>query len=169
LPARLPAGVTSKTWDNATLLCEAADASGQAFPLTLRTQRIAPGESNTWYLEIKGTKACAGFSTREANILHLLQYNGGAQEWSEVCTGYQPVFPAITGPIFEFGFTDAILQMWAAFIAELAGAELPDALLAGAATPAEANLSHHLFTAALQSAKEHSVVRIESTSNHATQ
>jgi predicted dehydrogenase len=141
------------TWDNATLLCEAADASGQAFPLTLRTQRMAPGESNTWYLEIKGTKACAKFSTRQANVLHLLHYNGGAQEWREVCSGYQPAFPAITGPIFEFGFTDAILQMWAAFVSELAGAELPDALLARAATPAEANLSHRLFTAALHSAQ----------------
>lgn len=148
--------VPCDTWDNATLLCEAEDADGVRFPLTLKTQRIAPGEANSWVLEIKGTRACARFSTRRANVLELLHYSGGAQEWREVCTGYQPVFPSITGPIFEFGFTDAILQMWAAFVTELAGGMLPSALLARAATPAEANLSHRLFTAALDSAKNSS-------------
>jgi len=49
--------------------------------------------------------------------------------------------------------TDAILQMRAAFVTELAGNPLPKALLAQAATPAEANMSHRLFTAALQSAE----------------
>jgi predicted dehydrogenase len=145
--------VACDTWDNATLLCEAADADGHFFPLSLRTQRIAPGESNTWYLEIKGLKACARFSTRNANILGLLEYDGGAQDWRETSIGYAPVFPSITGGIFEFGFTDAVLQMWAAFVTELAGQALPDVLLAGAATPEEANLSHRLFTAALESGK----------------
>ena len=41
----------------------------------------------------------------------------------------------MTGPIFEFGFSDAILQMWAAFLAERDGA-LGDRL--GCVTPAEA-------------------------------
>lgn len=145
--------VASETWDNATLLCEAEDRGGQAFPLTLRTQRIAPGESNTWYLEIKGMNGCARFSTRYPNTLQLLDYNGGAQEWREINAGYTPVFPAITGGIFEFGFTDAILQMWAAYIAEIAGEKLPDSLLAQAATPEEARLSHRVFTAALESAQ----------------
>src|SRR5215207_4892819 len=31
------------TWDNATLLCTARDAGGATFPLTFKTQRIAPG------------------------------------------------------------------------------------------------------------------------------
>lgn len=146
--------VPCETWDNATLLCEAADASGAAFPLTLKTQRIAPGESNTWYLEIKGTRSCARFSTREPGILRILEYTGGSQEWREVCPGYTPIFPAITGGIFEFGFCDAIQQMWAAFLTELAGAELPDTLLARAATPDEAAMSHRLFTAALASASK---------------
>ena len=44
------------TWDNATLLCDALDpAAGDVFPMTLKTQRIAPGEKNTWYLEVLGT------------------------------------------------------------------------------------------------------------------
>jgi predicted dehydrogenase len=145
--------VETATWDNATLLCEASDKSGQSFPLTLRTQRIAPGESNSWYLEIKGLQACARFNTVDPNGLELLEYKNGTQDWRRVSVGYTPVYPAITGGIFEFGFTDAINQMWAAFIVELAGAELPKALLAKAATPEEANLSHRLFTAALESAK----------------
>ncbi len=145
--------VETATWDNATLLCEASDASGNNFPLTLRTQRIAPGESNSWYLEIKGLKACARFNTRDPNTLYLLEYANGQQDWRAVSVGYSPVFPSITGGIFEFGFTDAILQMWAAFVCELADAQLPNALLAQAATPEEAHLSHRLFTAALESAK----------------
>lgn len=147
--------VPCETWDNATLLCEAEDrAAGRTFPLTLKTQRIAPGESNTWFLEVKGMKAAARFSSRNANVLQVLEYSGGAQEWREVCTGYTPLFPTITGGIFEFGFTDAVQQMWTAFVTELAGAKLPDAMLAQAATPEEANLSHRLFTAALESAAE---------------
>jgi len=45
----------------------------------------------------------------------------------------------------------AILQLWAAFVHELATGTTP-AKFAGCATPAEAHLSHRLFTAALESA-----------------
>ena len=45
----------SDTWDNATLLTEVATGDG-TFPMVLRTERIAPGETNTWYLEVLGTK-----------------------------------------------------------------------------------------------------------------
>ncbi len=39
------------TWDNATLLCRTQDPeTGEVFPWTLKTCRIAPGEKNTWYL-----------------------------------------------------------------------------------------------------------------------
>jgi predicted dehydrogenase len=153
--------VETATWDNATLLCEAVDGSGHSFPLTLKTQRIAPGESNTWYLEIKGIKACARFSTRNANILEVLKYDGISQDWRQVSTGYNPLFPAITGGIFEFGFTDAILQMWAAYVTELTGADMPGTLLAQAATPNEAHISHRLFTAALESARQGMTAQIE--------
>ena len=64
-----------ETWDNATLLCEAADpATGELFPMTLKTQRIAPGEKNTWYLEILGTQASARFSTKNPKRLEVLDY-----------------------------------------------------------------------------------------------
>jgi len=65
-----------------------------------------------------------------------------------VQVGSQSVFPTVTGGIFEFGFSDAILQMWAAFLAERAGA-LGGHF--GCATPQEAVDSHRIFAAALRS------------------
>ena len=62
--------------------------------------------------------------------------------------GYTPLFPAITGGIFEFGFTDAILQMWASYLAEREGV-LGDRF--GCVTPDEAALTHRIFDAALRS------------------
>ncbi len=151
-----------KTWDNATLLSTLQDPSGgDPFPWTLRTARIAPGERNTWYLEILGTRASVRYSTRSANQLEIMEYTGGPQAWRQVQTGSETTFPTITGPIFEFGFTDAILQMWAAFVTELAQGALPSRF-AGCATPHEAALSHALFDAAIQSMRTSSVVAISS-------
>jgi predicted dehydrogenase len=140
------------TWDNATLLIEAHDpSSGAVFPWTLRTCRIAPGEKNSWYVEITGDKACARWNSRNPKTLELLSYTGGDQTWRQVQTGYDTTYPTITGPIFEFGFTDAILQMWAAYLHELAGGK-PASQFAGCVTPAETAASHAIFTAALASA-----------------
>ena len=50
--------------------------------------------------------------------------------------------PAITGGIFEFGFTDAIQQMWAAYLDEMTGG---DARGFPCATPQEA-ADHHAIT-----------------------
>jgi predicted dehydrogenase len=147
------------TWDNATLLCECDSGAGHSFPMVLRTQRIAPGEMNTWMFEAKGEKACARFTTRNPVQFEYLAPDGSGQHWQARQAGHAPTFPVITGGIFEFGFTDAILQMWAAFVEELAGAPLPG-LLARAATPQEANLSHRLFTAAQRSHREASTVAI---------
>ena len=139
-----------ETWDNATLLCEAEDRQGARFPWTLKTQRIAPGQKNTWYLEIIGTKACARFSTRNPKALELLHYTGGEQAWQAVEVGYTGAFKAITGEIFEFGFSDSILQMMAGFFHEVAHGR-PLRPSAGCVTPEETALSHRLFTAALRS------------------
>jgi predicted dehydrogenase len=139
-----------ETWDNATLLCEAEDRSGARFPWTLKTQRIAPGQKNTWYLEIIGTKACARFSTRNPKALELLHYTGGEQAWQAVEVGYTGAFKTITGEIFEFGFSDSILQMMAGFFHEI-GHGRPLRPSAACVTPEETALSHRLFTAALRS------------------
>ena len=149
-----------KTWDNATLLCETIDPlSGELFPMTLKTQRIAPGEKDTWRIEILGTKASARFSTKNPKCLEILEYHGDEQIWQRIDTGYDPVFKTITGGIFEFGFTDAILQMWAAFVYELASRKTP-ARFAGCVTPEEAALSHRLFSAALESQAKKTVVAV---------
>jgi hypothetical protein len=59
-------------------------------------------------------------------------------------------YPTITGSIFEFGFSDAILQMWAAFCDELIhGPQMQQPFTC--ATPEETHTSHRLFTAALES------------------
>jgi hypothetical protein len=88
-----------------------------------------------------------------------MEYQGKEQAWQKIDTGYEPAFKAITGGIFEFGFTDAILQMWAAFVYELVNGK-PLSKFAGCARPDEAALSHRLFTAALESQAKKSVVVI---------
>ena len=147
------------TWDNATLLCETTGTNGQSFPWTLRTCRIAPGHKNNWYVEISGTKACARWSSTHADILEVLRYDGGEQIWGQIQLGHETAYKSITGGIFQFGFSDAMLQMWAAFISELAG-QTPRAQFAGCAKIEEAQLSHRLFTAALASHKSGAVVSV---------
>ncbi|NWG12620.1 MAG: Gfo/Idh/MocA family oxidoreductase [Acidobacteria bacterium] len=140
-----------ETWDNATLLCEAADpAIRRTFPWTIKTQRIAPGQRNHWYTEIYGTKLSVRWSSVHSDVLHVLKYEGGEQIWGEIQTGHETAYKTITGGIFQFGFGDSILQMWAAFLHELVHGK-PIKRFAGCATPEEAAVSHRLFTAALAS------------------
>ena len=66
-------------------------------------------------------------------------------------------FPTSTGGIFEPGFPDCFLQMWAAYVAERAG-ELKGRF--GCVTPEEAVRSHELFAAALESHTAKKVVSL---------
>ena len=118
--------------------------------MTLKTQRIAPGEKNTWYFQVLGTRTSARFSTRNINTLELMEYTGGEQVWQTIDMGHETAFKSITGGIFEFGFSDAVLQMWAAFLWELEHGA-PPKRFAGCVTPDEVARSHRLFTAALKS------------------
>ncbi len=150
--------VPCKTWDNATLFCEVDDpATGSMFPLTLKTHRISPGDKNTWRIEILGTRASARFSTKNPKLLQVMEYSGGEQAWQQIDMGHETAFKSITGGIFEPGFPDVILQMWAAFLHELAEGR-PVAKFAGCVTPEETAMSHRLFTAALESQAKKSVV-----------
>jgi predicted dehydrogenase len=150
--------VPCETWDNATLLCESADpATGQPFPLMLKTQRIAPGETNSWSMEILGMKGCARFSTKNPRRLELLDYAGKEQAWREIDMGNETAFKTITGGIFEIGFSAILMQMFAAFMHELVHGK-PVSRFAGCVTPDETAWSHRLFTAALESQKKASVV-----------
>ncbi len=135
------------TIDNATLSTTVSSDRGD-FPLTLETKRIAPGEMNTWRMRVVGMQGGVEFSTRYPQSLKVMDVRDGRQVWEERMTGSQSAQPTITGPIFEFGFADALLQMWAAYFAERAG-DLGAAF--GCATPAEALASHELFDAALTS------------------
>ncbi len=148
------------TWDNATLLCETLDPiGGKLFPMTLKTQRISPGQRNTWYLEILGTRDSARWSSASPKMLEVLEYRHGEQSWRQIQTGCEGTFKTITGPIFEFGFTDAWLQMWASYISELADAR-PAHRFASCVTPRETAMSHQLFTAATESHERRSVVEL---------
>ena len=152
--------VPCKTWDNATLFCEAKDTKdGRTFPLTIKTHRIAPGNKNNWYLEIWGTKACASWSSKQINTLEILEYNGGQQTWQNIDMGHEVAYKSITGGIFQMGFSDSILQMWAAFCYELVhGKTLKK--FACCVTPQEVALSHSLFTAALESHKTQQTIKL---------
>ena len=145
------------TWDNATLAVTARAQDGVEFPMFLETKRMAPGATDEWYLEVDGLDCSVKFSSNDPNGFHYTQAWDKEQAWCRVNIGYKPLFPAITGSIFEFGFTDAILQMWAAFIQEIEGKDVTF----GCFTPEESELSHKLSTAALRSWKEKRAVEIE--------
>ncbi len=140
--------VVCDTHENATLSCRVETDAG-AFPLTVETKRVAPGQMNTWSLEVLGMEGGVAFSTRHPATVERFRVGAaGEQVWEQFQAGHASAFPTITGGIFEFGFTDALLQMWASYLAEREG-RLGDAF--GCATPREALASHELFAAALDS------------------
>ncbi|HEY5769814.1 MAG TPA: Gfo/Idh/MocA family oxidoreductase [Terrimicrobium sp.] len=141
--------VPCDTWDNALLHAD-VESEGSDVPIRFEMKRLAPGETNTWFIEILGTDGGVKFSTKEPKTLWTFQ-RGKEQIWQRADLGFQVPFPTITGGIFEPGFPDCFLQMWAAFLAERAG-KLDDKF--GCVTPAEAVASHELFAAALQSHAE---------------
>ena len=143
-----------RTWDNATLCCTVAHADGYEFPMYLETKRMAPGMTNTWFIEVDGLKASAKFTSRDTKSFYYLLSGEKEQPWCRLDLGYTPAVPGITGSIFEFGFPDAILQMWAAFLLEL---ESGTPTVFGCFTPEETRISHALQTAALVSNQKKSV------------
>jgi predicted dehydrogenase len=151
--------VPCDTWDNAVLLCETDE-----FPLRIETKRIAPGEKNTWVIEVDGTEGSIAYSTKQPKTLRTMTYEPGReQEWRVSDLGYESAYPAITGWIFEFGFSDAVLQMWAAFCDELAHGRDGMRQSFHCATPREAAATHELFTAALRSHAEQAAVKLRNS------
>ena len=67
-------------------------------------------------------------------------------------------FQQLQAGIFEFGFADAIQQMWAAYVDELAGG---DGNGFHCATPSEASDHHAILTAALAAGKSGQVQDVE--------
>ncbi len=154
--------VPCETWDNAVMFCEVPSDHGGAFPMTLKTYRIAPGETNTWYIHIYGTEQSVRYSTRYPKSLYTMSYKSGdRQTWNEESLGYSSAYPTITGGIFEFGFPDSILQMWAAFCDELVNGRDRMHQPFYCATPHETAQHHTLLTAALESHKQVRVIPVE--------
>ncbi|MBW3571287.1 MAG: Gfo/Idh/MocA family oxidoreductase [Gemmatimonadetes bacterium] len=143
------------TWDNA-ILHTAVRPGDQPVPMTLETKRIAPGETNTWYIEVAGMEGAVRYSTKEPKTLWTFRRDG-EQWWQKTDLGFQTPFRTISGGIFEPGFPDAIMQMLAAFVAEREG------FLGGrfgCVTPDEAVASQALFAAALESHRTGGVVTL---------
>jgi predicted dehydrogenase len=145
------------TWDNALLHCW-APVAGQRIPLRLEMKRMAPGATNTWFLEVLGTDGGVRFSTAEPKTLHLFE-RGAEQWWKQTDLGFGTPFKTITGHIFEPGFPDLIQQMWAAYLMERAGL-LGDRF--GCATVEEAVATHEIYAAALTSQREATTVPLSS-------
>lgn len=148
---------TCDTWDNAMLHTE-IEIDGGEVPLRFEMKRLAPGETNTWFFEILGTDGGVKFSTKEPKTYWTFE-RGKDQLWQRTDLGFHGPFPTITGGIFEPGFPDCFLQMWAAFLAERAG-QLEGRF--GCVTPDEAVQSHELFDAALRSHATRTAVSLRS-------
>jgi len=143
--------VPCETWDNAILACEVR-GTDLTFPLTVSMKRIAPGHQSSMFLRILGTDCSAEFTTHYPKQIRYLPYTPGSEQaWRVVDVPFHSAYPTITGDIFEFGFTDAVLQMWAAFCDELAHGQEGMRQPFHCVTPAEAASCHDLFTAALAS------------------
>lgn len=139
--------VICDTWNNATLSTEVSIADHRV-PMTLEMKRIAPGETNTWYIEILGTEGGIKYSTKDMKTLWTFK-RSNEQWWQRTDLGFKGMpFTTITGGIFEPGFPDCFMQMLAAYIAERAGV-LNGRF--GCVTPEEAVNSHYVFDAALKS------------------
>ncbi len=143
------------TWDNA-VLHSWTEVGGVEVPLRLEMKRLAPGATNTWFIEVLGTESGVRFSTSMPKTLEVFE-RGKEQWWKRTDLGFGTPFKTVTGGIFEPGFPDVIQQMWAAYLAEREG------LLEGrfgCATPQEAVATHEIFAAALESQKSQSVLEI---------
>jgi predicted dehydrogenase len=159
--------VPCDTWDNAILACD-VQTTDQDFPMLLSMKRIAPGHSNTWYIRVAGMDGSVEYSTKNPKQLKMMTYKpGGEQAWKSIDVPYESAYPTITGNIFEFGFSDSILQMWASFCEEVAYGNYSGVLQC--VTPEETAASHTLFSAALESHKKGETIRLKYRSEEVCQ
>ena len=124
--------------------------------MRVELKRFAPGETNTWYFEVLGTDGGVKYSTKTPKTLWTFRREK-EQIWDSTDLGFQMPFPTITGGIFEPGFPDILLQMWAAFVAERAGA-LGGRF--GCATVEEAVTTQRIWAAALASQRTNTAVAV---------
>jgi len=124
-------------------------ANGKPFTLVMETKRMAPGCTNTWFIEVYGTGGSVRFTTHDPKAFYTLETRGKEQGWLRIDIGSQSFIPSVTGGIFEFGFSDALQQMMAAFLQEFrdGGSKHPFVNV----LPEETAMSHAVHTAALES------------------
>ncbi len=133
------------------------DIGDHEVPMRLEMKRLAPGETNTWFIEVLGTEGGVRFSTKQPKTLWLFE-GGKEQFWKQTDLGIAGMpFKVVTGGIFEIGFADIIQQMWAAFLMEREG-KLNGRC--GCATVEEAVATQEIFAAALESQAKGSVVAL---------
>lgn len=149
------AEVLCDTWDNASLHTWAM-VGDHPTAMRLEMKRLAPGATNTWFIEVLGTDGGYRYSTQEPKTLWSFE-RGEQQCWKRTELGFSTPFKAVTGGIFEVGFPDVIQQMWAAYLLERGGL-LGDHF--GCVTPEEALDTHHLFRAALESEQTSRVIQL---------
>ena len=150
------------TWDNAMLHTwfQQPGQTERRVPMRLEMKRLAPGATNTWWIEVIGMEGGMRYSTAEPKTLHSFHIRDKAQWWDRTDLGFEMAFSTVTGGIFEPGFPDIMQQMWAAYLMEREGL-LGDRL--GCVTPQEALASHRLFHAALRSQAGNTVESINQT------
>jgi predicted dehydrogenase len=135
------------TWDNAILHLRLDLDNQKDIPMTWEMKRMAPTETNTWFIEVLGTDGGCRFSTKEPKT--FWQYTRGKEQWwQKTDLGFQGPYATVTGGIFEPGFPDCFMQMFAGYIAEREGFSNGRFTCA---TPEEAVESHRIFAEALMS------------------
>ena len=131
----------------------------QTFPADAQDAAHRPGREEHLVPRSPGHPGCRAVHHQESQAARAARIRRRRAGLGPDRHGPRDGLSSVTGGIFEFGFSDAILQMWAAFLYELVhGAPL--CKFAGCATPAETTLSHRLFAAALRSQKEAAVVAV---------
>src|SRR5690606_7678480 len=103
------------TWNNANL-STSLSIEDEDVPMLLEMKRLAPGETNSWYIEVLGTEGGVRYNTKDTKALWTFE-RGKEQVWKRTDLGFQVAFPTITGGIFEPGFADCFMQMLAAYFA----------------------------------------------------
>lgn len=142
--------VPCDTWDNAVISSRCSDpVNGKEFSMVMETKRMAPGQTNTWFIEVYGTEGSVKFSTADPKAFYHLKTTGKEQGWTRTDVGSQSFITSITGGIFEFGFSDAFQQMIASYVKEFSDTEpIPPF---STVLPEETRKSHIIMNAALES------------------
>ena len=144
-----------RTWDNATLSCAVDHPDGYRFHDILRDQANGPGPDQHLVPRGGRPEGLGGGSPAATRRPSTTPWRAKRSSREPARPRiHVPAVPGITGSIFEFGFSDSLLQMWAAFLLEMDQGKPP---VFGCFTPEETRISHALHTAALESNRKQSV------------